>query len=334
MPDNPTDGQGSTVNPVQSQDPSFFISPLAQWYMGLKAEAQPGQAPAALDGGGGDQGGEGGNVQPDGGGGGFNWDLFPDVPEAQRSLLEPHLKNVQGHVTKLEQQYAPYKFLLESGVDADAIKNLIAFDQQFSQNPTGIFLNLAENLQKEGKLPSDLDLAVLKAIVNGEPLPGEGEEEPVEGGGGEEDIPTWGQQLMEMVKSMQADRETEKQQSAEQERSQKLDKALGDITGQLKEAGYAEESIPSKEILTGMLIAHQGQVDKVISDLTGLRENVLKGLKNGQRSESENEDNGPNIPNGVPKPQKTSIKGRHSEFDDARKGAAQMLESKLRAEAQ
>ena len=54
----------------------------------------------------------------------FNWELFPDVPEDQRALLEPHLRNVQGHVTKMEQQYSPYKDLVEAKADPAEVKAL------------------------------------------------------------------------------------------------------------------------------------------------------------------------------------------------------------------
>src|SRR5438445_10841560 len=72
---------------------------------------------------------------------GFNWGLFPDVPETQRELLEPHLKNIQGHVTRMEQQYAPYKGLMDAvpGAQAGA---LVHFLHGYAQNRRNTVLGI------------------------------------------------------------------------------------------------------------------------------------------------------------------------------------------------
>lgn len=348
MPDgNPTGGQGEVTDTVQPRpgvvlDPYaghdvFYISPAAQRYMGYRMEAVPGAPPAVAQGGEGQgQGAGGGDVQPKGGGEGFNWGLFPDVPEAERPLLEPHLKNVQGHVTKLEQDHAPWKALAEAGVDPQAIQSLVAFDQNFSQDPFGTWLALAENMQKEGVLSDELDLSVVKAIQEGKDAGGEGAGGPDNGQPGEgEQIPSWAQQMMQENEELKQRLDGREQSEAAQQRAQQLQTALGQMKSQLTEAGYTEENLPDDNALTGLLIAHQGDVAKVIASLTGLREGVLKGLTtNGKEPDDpESGGEGPDMPKGAPSVAKRTG-GRSRAFAKANQGAQQMLEAKQRAEAQ
>src|SRR6266576_2109896 len=91
--------------------------------------ATPGQgapAPAAQPPAGGQGPAQGQPTAADKGGDGFNWGLFPDVPEEQRSLLEPHLRNVQGYITKSQMETAPYKGLMDT-VQPDQVENHVGF---------------------------------------------------------------------------------------------------------------------------------------------------------------------------------------------------------------
>lgn len=288
-------------------------------------------APTGVQSPNGDQGTGGGEAQPTGGGGGFNWELFPDIPEAQRPLLEPHLKQVQGHVTQLEQRYAPFKTLVEGGADPEAVQSLISFDQQFSQDPVGTWLTLAENMQKEGALSNDLDLEAVKAILNGEDPPEEGGEG--EGSPEEEDMPQWARQLQRENQELREREETRTQQSQAQQRQQQLEETTTNIKAQLKEAGFPEEGIDD-DLIIGAIIAHKGDPDKALSSLTGLREKVLGGLRANGSKESDDVDSGPKMPKGAPKAPTRESRGAGKEFADARQGAKQMLEQRLRAEAQ
>ena len=262
----------------------------------------------------------------DGSGGGFNWDLFPNVPEEQRSLLEPHLKNVQGHVTQMQQQYAPYKSVMDAGLDGDTVQSLVAFNQQFSQDPVGTWMELAVNMQKAGTLSGDLDLEAVKAILEGKD-PDEGEA-PAGGEEGEE-IPPWAQRLEQRINAQDEEAKTQKEQETQQQRAGELKTAMGNMRTQLTEAGYPEDAI-TDEILRAALIANQGDVDKALQQLTGLRESVLKGFtekKNG------GDDSDLEMPNGSPKPPARESRGPSGAFADARKGARQMLERQARADA-
>lgn len=332
-PTNSPTGQDlpSGVQPLTD----VFISPAARRYMGYRMEANAGSPPAAANGGQG-QGDGGGQAQPDAGdGGGFNWDLFPDVPEAQRPLLEPHLKTTQGHVTKLEQQYAPYKPLIDAGATPETLQNLVQFDQAFTKDPLGTWLMLAENMQKEGTLSDELDLAVVKAILNGEDPPGEEGAGAADAGAAAdgEQIPQWAQEIKEELASRRESEQTQQQQQAADQRAQQLQTALEGMRSQLKEAGYPEDQL-SDELLTGAIIAHRGDADKALSELTGLREGVLAGFTKGKTGSEQEEREGPEMPNGAPKVPKGKGRGPGREYAEARTGAQQFLESKQRAEAQ
>jgi hypothetical protein len=87
------------------------------------------------------------------------WGRFPTVPEDQRAALEPHLKQVQGYVTRLEQTYvAPFK-----GYTPQQVQGLAQFAKAFDTNPLQTFLGIAAQLQQAGTIHEDLDLEALAA---------------------------------------------------------------------------------------------------------------------------------------------------------------------------
>lgn len=269
------------------------------------------------------------------GGEGFNWELFPDVPEEQRPLLEPHLKNVQGHVTRLEQEHAPFKPFVEASLSAEDAQNLVNLHQAFDQDPVGTWIKLGENMQGAQAMSDDLDLAQVKAILNGEDLDEEGGEPSDEGGAGEEEMPGWAKQLQQELEAQKKERETQTQQQQKEQRQQHLEQALGSMRTQLKEAGFNEEDLTDQR-LTAALIANNGDQDKALQDLTGLRESVLKGFTSkGNGSPSGTNESDLNMPKGAPTPpDRTKSRGPGKEFAEARAGAEQFLKSKGIAEAQ
>lgn len=249
------------------------------------------------------------------------WGNFPDVPEEQRPLLEPHLKNVQGHVTKLEQQYSPFKQIADAGYTPEDLQGLISFSQNFDNNPLAMWLQLGQSLQQQGVLHQDLDFDTIQAIADGSYVDPDG---TVEGGElpvGEGVDPAVAE-LQQRLQQLEAEREQEKITAQQAAENQALEQALDKITTTLTSAGF-DESLVSEEMLVGALISHRGDADKVIQQLTGLREGVLKGHVAQQTKEKADV----NMPNGVPKaPSKLNEKP-----GDQFRGASQAAEQYLRS---
>lgn len=324
------------TDPTRGQDPSSpvsqpGISPAAQWYMSLKAEAQPGASPAAAPPADPGQGGGDGGGTPEGGDGGFNWGLFPDVPEAQRALLEPHLKNVQGHVTKLEQQYAPYKGLIDQGMDADTVQGILQLNEAFDKNPMGTWVQMGREMQQQGLLNGDLDMEAVVAILEGKEVE---EPQPQGGQGGQgaegEEIPPWAQQLTQRLDERDQRDQQMQQTQQQQQQDAELQTAMDGMRSQLKEAGLSDEQIEGIN-LVGPIIANNGDPDAALREILGFWESSRRGLTdnaNGNGNGSELE-----APKGAPPSGKESQSRKNPEFADARAAAKQFLDRKREAEA-
>ncbi len=317
---NPSPGEDHLSPVVQSQD---GISPLARWYTGLRMEANGGAPPAAVTPPAGDQGAGGEGGTPGGeGGGGFDWNLFPDVPEEHRPLLEPHLKKTQGHVTQLEQRLAPFKELADAGLDADTVKGIVALNNSFDKDPMGTWVNMGREMQQRGMLPDVLNMEAVQEILEGkeaEEPEGEGQEP------GEEEIPQYARELQERLdRREKEDQEREAQQKA-QAQEQQLEQAVQNITAQLKEAGLTDDAIAKINIM-GPIIANKGDPDAALQEIIGFREEVLKGLTDNPNPGGE--DQGLTLTDkGPPKAPDSGLRGRSSKgFAEANKSAKQFLD--------
>jgi hypothetical protein len=223
--------------------------------------------------------------------------MFPDVPEEQRPLLEPHLKNVQGHVTQLEQQFAPWKTLADQGVDPNELPALLGFNQRFGQAPVDTWLALAMNMQEQGVIPAHVDLEALAEAVEAEGDYGgeEGEEgEEYEYGEGEE-VPPYVAELQDEIEQL---RTSSAQERAERERrvsDQLFNRALDNMKSQLRDAGVADEGMPSDQFLASAMITAQGDPSKALQMVTDFRNASMKGL--ARKSNGRDLD----MPKGAPK---------------------------------
>lgn len=206
--------------------------------------------------------------------GGFNWGNYPGVPEEQRSLLEPHLREVQAYVTRLEQQLAPLKPLIEMGVEPESVQGLVAFAQAFDQNPLGTWLGMAQQLQDSGMIHQEMDLDQVAAASQGD----FGEEEEYEEGEYEEDgeVDDRYAALEARIQEME-EAKLQEQQSIQQQRQERLlTNSIQQMKAKLGEAGFADDLMPADEYLSGQIIAHRGDVSKAIEALTGFRDNAVK----------------------------------------------------------
>lgn len=200
------------------------------------------------------------------------WGNFPDVPEGQRELLEPHLKNVQGHVTKMEQQYSPYKGLTEV-VSPDQVQNLVQFLQNYSQDPVATWLGLAQSLQEEGHVGNpEFNVETLQQMLQAP----QQQADP--------NMPEWAQSMQQKLQAFeyaeqQRTQQSEAQAAQEEARQQEamLQEAHQTMAQQLQQAGVPE-GLVTPEQMTGALIAHEGDIPSAVGSFTGLREGFLKGF--------------------------------------------------------
>lgn len=257
----------------------------------------------------------------------FNWGLFPDVPEAQREIMEPHLRGVQGHVTKIEQQYAPYKGLVDA-VSPEQVTNLVGFLNAYNTDPVATAMGMIQELQQNGKLPANT-VETLQQLQQGAAPPAGQQAQP-----GQEQDPM-AQQLAQLQSRLdQQDAQRQQAQQAEQQAQQEaanaeaLQTAKTNIRGTLTTAGI-EEGLVTDEMIVSAIIAHNGDEQGAANMLTAMRDNFLGAFakQNGGGVKP------PNVQGNLPQPQKAG--GRKGDpFADAKTGARQLLEQRAAAAAQ
>lgn len=208
---------------------------------------------------------------------GFNWGLFPDVPVEQQELLEPHLKNVQSHVTKMESQYAPYKGLTEA-VSPDQVEGLVSFLSQYQSDPVSVALGVLAEQVEQGNIPKGAVEAVQGLMQQQQGQPADQGAQPAQEG---EQIPEWAQQLQARLDAAeQAEQEAEVQRQ-EQEGQQMLEQAKTGIRGTLTEAGVNPEQVPD-EMIVAAIIANNGDEGLAAQQLTQMRQAFLADFANGK----------------------------------------------------
>lgn len=263
--------------------------------------------------------GQAGQGQPTaaGKGDGFNWGNFPDVPVEQRELLEPHLRNVQGHVTRIESQYAPYKGLMDT-VAPEQVDNVLGFLQGYNENPAATILGIVQQMQQDGTLtPEQL------AQLNGAP-PQTQQQQPQPG---QEEMPEWAQQMQARLAQYEQRDQQQAEQQEQAEQQAILEQATTGIRGQLTTSGISPEMV-SDETIVAFIIAHNGDEQAAANAISQMRQNFLADFTNnsGERKE-------PTVQGQLPGQPKQSGRKDRDGFDAAKAGARQMLEQSARANA-
>jgi hypothetical protein len=271
------------------------------------------------------------------------WAMFPDVPEEQRPLLEPHIRSAVGRVTQLEQQLAPFKPFLDAGYSPQAAEGLIRFSADFERNPADMWLRMGAMLQQRpgpnGRpvVDPELDLDHLAALVRGEDpdaqqqgqVPGQ-QQGPVEG-----QLPP---EVLQYIQGLQQEVEDLKQgftqdrvQRQELVQDRLLDQQLTQMKSSLKEAGWPEDLLTDEELYSRLIVAG-GNVESALSGMVNVRSGLLKGFT----EQNQGQPGDLNMPNGappVPAPQRPSGRGNDS-WGKARTGATQRLARANQAAAQ
>lgn len=265
------------------------------------------------------------------------WGRFPNIPEDQRPLLEPHLRDVQGYVTQMEMKQAPFKPLMDGGYTPEDVNGLVRFARDFERQPQAVWLNMAAKLQEQGVLHEDLDIEELTRIVTGQPDPetpqAPGVQQPQQPG---EPMPDWAQQLMQVNQEMRSrldERDQRDQQQAiqrrEQQQDQLLDRVQGDLKKELVAAGVPEDLVTEKMLVSG-LIAGGGDPAAAKQELLSFRDGILRGFTSNNDPGSRELD----LPRGAP-PTAPRRNGKYRDaFDEANVGAENMLRQRHQAAAQ
>jgi hypothetical protein len=255
------------------------------------------------------------------------WGRFPNVPEDQRAVLEPHLKEVQRYVTRMEQQYvAPFK-----GYTPQQVQGLANFAKNFDANPLQVFLNMAQQLQQTGIIHDNLDLESLALIATGQDLPDDvagasnsNENDPWA------DAPPWALQIKARQDAEEQQRQESQRAEAERRENAVLDHSIKTLREKMVSAGFPEELANGwdERDLVARFITHNGSVEGVLKTLNDVRAAILKGAVQPN-------ENDPTLPNGVPPTSRTPLQrraaGRKGDpFAQASAAAEQQLRRSLR----
>jgi hypothetical protein len=252
-------------------------------------------------------------------------------------------------VTKVEQQWAPYKFLQESGVQADQLRGILSFSEAFDKDPVGTWYSMAQQMAENGVLPEDLDVEDLGRILQGLPPANEGAPQGPGQPGQQGQLSPEMQTMMQMVQQMIAplaeklqgvDNYVQSQQQRETQRTQDqlLTQSLTGMKDQLKAAGFPEEIFGNEEgqisdqYLTGQIVAHRGDVNTAVQSINTLRNGILKGFAGGPTPKPGQGEL--TMPNGAPPTPGRKDTNTGDGFKDARAGAENFLRQAQQASAQ
>ena len=259
--------------------------------------------------------------QGNGQGGGFREQFFQGVPDEVWGQVEPHVRNVQGHLTQLEQRYAPFK-----GYRDQDLQGLAEFSQRFDRDPVGQWVNMARGLQQAGVLDPELDLDHLASLVTGqdpEPTPNPA----VQNG----DMPEWAQALNKRLDQLEGGVNKFQTSHQQQVEDAVLKRQIGGIKASLKAAEIPDGAF-SEETILASYIAHRGNAQMAAQSLVNARNELLKGYVKGadpnqqqqQRRQTQTQSNDLELPNGAPQ-----ARGR-----GATRGRGKMIPSQTRAAAE
>jgi hypothetical protein len=255
------------------------------------------------------------------GDGQFNWGNFPDVPEAERAALEPHLRNVQGHVTRIEQQFAPYRGITDA-VAPEQVENVVGFLNAYNADPPGTVLGMVQQAIEDGSITAEQ-----VQQLSGQQVPAGGQQAQP----GQEDMPQWARELQAENQRLQgkfsqqeATQQQEAQAKAEADNDAALEQAKTGIRTQLTDGGISAEAVPDN-IIVAAIIANNGDEAAAAQSLLTMRTALL-----GEFTQTK-------TPPGGKKPaqqgklpaSKQGSRRRGDGFDGARQGAEQMLAQRM-----
>lgn len=236
------------------------------------------------------------------------WGNFPNVPEDVRPQLEPHLRSVQGHVTQLEQRYAPFKPFIDAGLDAQGAESLIKFSADFERDPVTVWLNMGRMLQNgnggQPVLDPDIDMDYLAALARGED-PDAGQtaqqgQQPIDGSTDPREQQLLGiiEQLRGEVEELRNGFQQEQVNRQTQMQDRLFERRLTAMRETLKKSGYPDELL-SDENLTARILVAKGNVQQATQGMIDERTALLRGSPAVQRATGGTQQP-TNMPKGAP----------------------------------
>jgi hypothetical protein len=211
----------------------------------------------------------------------------------------------------------------------DDIQGLLSFQQSFDQNPVQTWLNLFELLKNDGAIQTEADVNALQTMLSGQSPEPEAPQEEQSGG----DMPPWAQQLAEGQQQLAQRLDAREQQENITQQDQQLQTVLDQMESQLDESGVTFDGWDEDDVealMMSTLITTDGDPDRALSLITNFRQGQLKGFTEEAKSRAEGREL--EMPRGAPNAPKRSPSGNN--WDTANKGAAQMLQQRINAQAQ
>jgi hypothetical protein len=249
----------------------------------------------------------------------FRQQYFSNVPDEQWALIEPHLQNVNRHVTQTEQRFAPLK-----NYTPEAVQGLAQFAETFERDPRGQWLQLGTVLQQRGIIDADVDLEYLAAIAAGE--------DPADDGGGMpngnemppvDQMPPWAQQLARQVEELSGGFNQFQQTTQQARENAALTRQMGWMKSQLSESGIPEELLTDQRLMSSF-IAHGGNAQLAVKDLQDMRTGLLKGVASPSQPRPAQQKL--DLPNGAPpSPPRSSGSPRRGMFNKETSTAAEQF---------
>jgi hypothetical protein len=233
---------------------------------------------------------QGQGQQQQGQGDGFRSTFFPNVPDEQWALIEPHISNVNRHVTQLQQRYAPF-----SSYTPEAVQGLARFADAFDKDPAGQWIVLARALQQQGKLDPDLDIDHLETLLSGEQ---QQQAEVPQGFNPEDPRDALIMQLQQKLQEVDGWRNEFTTKQQHQVEDQALKRSLGWMREQLK-AGGIDESLLTQQRLIAAFVGHGGNAQAAVQDQLEYRTAILGGVVPDPQQQKSAKNL--KLPNGAPK---------------------------------
>jgi hypothetical protein len=250
--------------------------------------------------------------------------MFAGIDDNTWTQVEPSLRQVQGHITRLEQASSVAKPFIEAGVTPEQSQQILTFVQNYNNDPVGTFLNMAAQLQAAGVIHEDVDLEDLEAAVYGEPSAEEGQ--PYNGQPELQSDASMGlppevqqrmDQLQEAVEVLLDEREQNQTQQETRRQDALRERAMTSVREQLTQA---KVPVPSDDMLLAAIIANRGDIQRATKSIVDYSGSTLENLR-----QSRQEGTDPQMPRGAPPTRQRQTRQPRDAFEAARPGAEQAL---------